>query len=514
MAKGGEAGSAAGLVGLVADLAQQAARRCVELHPPATAGATRRVDGRPVSEAVTDRRLTTRPVLGQEARLVAWATEAVGVPTTTGVGDAASAALSAVAGEADLVLIVGPAGSGKTTTLAGAVDSLRRQGRAVIGLAPSGKAADVLATEAGAPANTLAKLLYEADRPGGPSPEWSAPAGTTVILDEASMASTEDLDALVGLVRANRWRLVCVGDPAQLPAVGRGGVFEYWCEHLPAHHLTEVRRFSEDWQATASLALRRGEPVAAAAYAAHGRLRITHPALLATGVAAQHERLSAGGATVAITTASAGVARAINAEIQRRRNPRLAGPSVGLADGSRVFAGDVIATRRNSTALVASDGSPVRNRQTWTVSAVGTDGSLTVADPTRGSVRLPGPYVARHVELGWAVTGYGSQGVTVDHGICVVEPSSTRAGIYVGMTRGRDRNMAWMLDRTGLLDPEEAFATAIAKPTRALSALGVRDHLYRAHAQVVQAEPDAAQRMAERLARLGVSKAPARRLGR
>jgi len=504
------AGSAVGLVRLVNELGQQAARRCIELHPPATAGATRRVDGRPVSEAVTDRRLTTRPVLSQEARLVAWAAAAAGSPT--GQGDPATAAADAVAGEADLVLVVGPAGSGKTTTLAGAVDSLRRQGRGVIGLAPSGKAADVLAAETGTPATTLAKLLHEHSRPGGPSPEWSAPAGATVILDEASMASTDDLDALVGLVRANRWRLVCVGDPAQLPAVGRGGVFEYWCEHLPAHHLEAVRRFSEDWQATASLALRRGEPAAASAYAAHGRLRITHPATLATRVAAQHERLSAGGASVAITTASAGVARAINTEIQRRHNPRLAGASVGLADGSRVFVGDVIATRRNSTALAASDGSPVRNRQTWTVSAVGTDGSLTVTDPTRGSVRLSGQYVVRHVELGWAVTGYGSQGVTVDHGICVVEPSSTRAGIYVGMTRGRDRNLAWVVDRTGLLDPEEAFAEAIAKPVRALSALGVRDHLYRAQGQVVEIE--VAQRMIERLARLELSKAPARRLGR
>ncbi|HUZ44356.1 MAG TPA: MobF family relaxase [Acidimicrobiales bacterium] len=491
------AGSAAGLVGLVDDLADRTAERCVELHPPAIAGATRRVDGRPLSEHVTDRRLTTRAVLGQEAGLVAWAAAAVGAPI--GQGYPATAAADAVAGEADLVLIVGPAGSGKTTTLAGAVDSLRRQGRGVIGLAPSGKAADVLATETGAPANTLAKLLYEHHRAGGPSPEWAAPAGTTVILDEASMAATDDLDALVGLVRANQWRLVCVGDPAQLPAVGRGGVFEYWCENLPAHHLSEVRRFSEDWQATASLALRRGEPGAAAAYAAHGRLRSAHPATLATGVAGQHERLSAGGATVAITTASAGVARAINTEIQRRRNPGLAGPSVGVADGSRVFVGDVIATRRNSTALAASDGSPVRNRQTWTVSAVGADGSLTVTDPTRGSVRLPGQYVVRHVELGWAVTGYGSQGVTVDHGICVVEPSSTRAGIYVGMTRGRDRNLAWVVDRTGLLDAEEAFADAIAKPVRALSAHGVRDHLYRAQGQPVEVE--AAQRMIERLAR-------------
>ena len=55
------------------------------------------------------------------------------------------------------------------------------------------------------------------------------------------------------------------------------------------------------------------------------------------------------------------------------------------------------------------------------------------------AARLPKSYVARHVELGWAVTGYGTQGITTDHAIAVVEPSSTRAGIYVAMTRGRGR---------------------------------------------------------------------------
>ncbi len=122
---------------------------------------------------------------------------------------------------------------------------------------------------------------------------------------------------------------------------------------------------------------------------------------------------------------------------------------MALADGTRVFVGDQVATRRNDASVVAADGAAVRNRQIWTVRAIGEDGSVTVADRQHGRLRLPKDYVARHVESGWAVTGYGNQGVTVDHGICVVEPASTRAGIYVAMTRGRNRNVAWVLDRTG-----------------------------------------------------------------
>jgi ATP-dependent exoDNAse (exonuclease V) alpha subunit len=122
----------------------------------------------------------------------------------------------------------------------------------------------------------------------------------------------------------------------------------------------------------------------------------------------------------------------------------------------------------------------VRNRHTWTVVAVGHDGSLTVAEPDRGTVTLPADYVARHVELAWAVTGYGSQGITTDHAICIVEPGSSRAGIYVGMTRGRRHNRALVLDPTGLADPQEAFAAAVARPANALTAHAVRDQLYRA----------------------------------
>ena len=48
--------------------------------------------------------------------------------------------------------------------LATAVAELAVQGRVVVGLAPSGKAADVLGRETGSTATTLAKLLHEYGR--------------------------------------------------------------------------------------------------------------------------------------------------------------------------------------------------------------------------------------------------------------------------------------------------------------------------------------------------------------
>jgi len=188
-------------VALVDELAEEAAGRCTELHPARLAGVPQRADGRPVSEHVVERRLSTRSVLDQERRLLDWAGAAVEVSAgasetvadNPGLDPAQAQAARAVAGTARLVLVVGPAGTGKTTTLAAAVTSLRAERRPVLGVAPSGKAADVLATQAGCPAVTLAKLVTSSGR--------GAPGGTTVLFDEAGMASTRDLDQLVTMVQ-------------------------------------------------------------------------------------------------------------------------------------------------------------------------------------------------------------------------------------------------------------------------------------------------------------------------
>ncbi len=164
-------------------------------------------------------------------------------------GDPQRDAAYAITGRDALVVVVGPAGTGKTRTTATAVAALQAQERPVVGLAPSGKAADVLATEAGCPTDTLAGFLTRHRHQ--PTP-W--PAGTTVILDEAGMAATADLAQLVDLVREHQWRLVAVGDPQQLPSVARGGVFAHWCDTIPHHTLDTPRRFHEPWEAAASLA--------------------------------------------------------------------------------------------------------------------------------------------------------------------------------------------------------------------------------------------------------------------
>jgi ATP-dependent exoDNAse (exonuclease V) alpha subunit len=298
-----------------------------------------------------------------------------------------------------------------------------------------------------------------------------------VIVDEAGMAATADLARLVHLAIANEWRLVAVGDPDQLPAVGRGGTFAHWCNTLPHHTLGIPRRFEHSWEAQASLALRDGRPEAVDAYLSHRRIHTAHPVTLPALVARAHRRHIDAGRTVAVTTTTAEMARAINRQIQRHAG---GGSGVALHDGTDARIGDQVATRLNDPTLRTHHGQQVRNRQTWTVTATHNDGRLTVTNPERGSVALPAGYVARHVELGWAVTGYGNQGDTVDVGIAVIEASTTGNHAYVAMTRGRHANHALIADPTGTTDPAERLTEIITRPATADSALAVEDHLHRA----------------------------------
>ncbi|MFN0030279.1 MAG: AAA family ATPase [Acidimicrobiales bacterium] len=213
----------------------------VELARPLPEGtAVRLSDGRPAWESPLERRYTTSFILAEEARLGDWAHARWARPGRAGYVEAGGldcaqqAAAEAVAGDAPLVVIVGPAGTGKTTALRPAIEALTRQGRAVFAVAPTATAAAVITTDAGVAADTIHKLLHEHHRPGGPSPRYRLPAGATLLIDEAAMVATPTLAELAVLADRQRWRVVLVGDPLQYLPVGRGGMFDWLVEHGPS----------------------------------------------------------------------------------------------------------------------------------------------------------------------------------------------------------------------------------------------------------------------------------------
>ena len=117
--------------------------------------------------------------------------------------------------------------------------------------------------------------------------------------------------------------------------------------------------------------------------------------------------------------------------------------AVVTAAGERIGVGDRIATRRNDADL------DVANRETWTVTGSVRDGDLTVTGDS-GSRRLPETYVRTSVELAYATTVYGAQGETVRACHVLIGERTGAASAYVGMTRGREHNLAHLV--AGSLD--------------------------------------------------------------
>jgi conjugative relaxase-like TrwC/TraI family protein len=440
-------------------LADHAARaRCVDISRPIPVGAPLRRDGRPISEAAVDRALTTRAILDEEEALIAWAEgRRVDKPNLTRARDtgymddlslAQAAAVAAVTDRGELELIVGPAGTGKTTALASAAAHLQAQGRPAFGVAPTAAAAEVLATETGMATDTLDKLLIEHRDPTRPlGAAYDLPAGTSVIVDEAGTAATPKLADLARLADQHGWRIVLVGDPRQFSAVGRGGMFAHLVESHGAVELDRVHRFHHHWERQASLRLRAGDPGVLAEYERRGRLHGGTADQMETEVINTWEQARRRGETVALMANSTDTVDRLNRSAQHIRilfgELDVGAPSIRVGD-ELILVGDEVVTRRNDRTLRTDRGLMIKNRDHWTVTTINPDRNVTLTGRT-GTIRLPAEYVAEHLELGYAQTSHATQGRTVDTALLLVDIPTDSRGVYTPMTRGRDANHAYVV---------------------------------------------------------------------
>ena len=442
--------------GLIETAADRLIGQCVDLDPARVSGRgcgrVRGSDGRSEWIEPVAAHVTSEPILIQEEAILAWATDATIAeprPSTTvarsGLDVLQFDATSAVAGDDRLVIVVGPAGTGKTTMLRAAVDDLGRHGRHVYGLSTTAKAARTLERETGMRSDTIAKLVHEwglPERP--PDPEWQLPAGTTVVVDEAGMIGTPNLHRLTELASANDWRLALVGDPRQLQAVGRGGMFTELCNTGRAIELEHVHRFTEPWEAAASLLLRQGDPRALDLYEEHGRIRAGTLAEHLDHFARTWINNNRHGDNTALMASTNQQVDAIDERVQtvRRHLGHVANEHpVLIGGGESADVGDVVATRRNHRHLTTTTGERVRNRDRWTVTETHDNGDISLTPITGGGVvALPAEYVVEHVRLGYAATEMGTQSDTVTASVELASNATSCRNLYVAMTRGRQDN--------------------------------------------------------------------------
>jgi conjugative relaxase-like TrwC/TraI family protein len=338
-----------------------------------------------------------------------------------------------------VVCVVGHAGAGKTTALAALADAYQRDGHVVIGAAPSGVAAENLAAETGIPTGTLHRLLVEARERGG------LPSGCLLVVDEAAMADTRTLTRVLRDVEDAEGKAVLVGDPAQLPAVGPGGLFGAIVERYGAIELHENRRQRDELERRALALLREGRSRDYLAHAAQqGRLtvaagRVESKAQLVADWWQTAQNDLSGSAMIAYRRADVAELNAV-ARVLLDREGRLGRDRLRLGNGTELAVGDRVLFTRNDRRLEIANGSR------GTICSVDRERrAVEVELDHRRRLTLPTRYLdSGHVSHAYALTGHKTQGLTVERAFVLADDRrALREWGYVALSRAREQTRVY-----------------------------------------------------------------------
>lgn len=353
-------------------------------------------------------------------------------------------------------VLVGPAGSGKTVTVAEAARIWRDAGIGqVYGLATSQAARNVLAEAGVTMAENTARFLGHLRGQREVLGARNVAPGSLLILDEASMMSMTDMAAIVRTAARHGCKVLITGDHEQLTAVEGGGMMML-TRQMGYVQLAEPVRFHHEWERDATLRLRSGDISVLREYDEHARLLGgTYEDAMEQAVRASMADHLGGKDTLLIART-----REQCRELSRRVRDELitagevtTGAEIALRDGAKASTGDLIIARENDHKIEA--GTPGRTLANGDVLR------LDSHDRTRLRVRrllgrdaqtgqpfwsmpftVPKTYVVSHCDLAYAVTCYAAQGRTVDAAHALVDGAGDRQALYVAMSRGREANFA------------------------------------------------------------------------
>jgi predicted RecB family endonuclease len=365
--------------------------------------------------------------------------------------DQAAATFCVLTSDRRVEVIVGPAGSGKTRVLA-RVGQAWTGGR-VVGITPSQSSRDVLAAAGVAESYNFARFLgHLKDRRGALGPVLLGP-GDLIVLDEASMFANPDLADIIDYAARAGAKVAMALDHQQLQAVENGGGASLITRAQGYVQLPEPVRFTEEWERSASLALREGKTAALADYAEHGRIRAgTAEEILDAAAQAYVAHTLEGKDSLLIARSHElrrEACRRVRGDLQHLGLVAKDGPTIAIADGQRASIGDLIVCTRNDHSVDAGEGKTLANMHVLCIEAVTPQGPVVRrmldADPrtqaprwTEHAFLFPG---YQEAELAYAVTEHVAQGRTVAATRSIVSPGDDRQGTYVAITRGTADNV-------------------------------------------------------------------------
>ncbi len=342
-------------------------------------------------------------------------------------------ALAHVTDGRGLGVVVGSAGTGKSAMLGVARQAWAAAGYDVRGAALSGIAAENLESGSGIASRTIASMEH-----GWGQGRDLLTARDVLVIDEAGMVGTRQLERVLSHAADVGAKVVLVGDPQQLQAIEAGAAFRSIHERHGGVEIGQVRRQREDWQRNATRDLATGRIGAAiSAYEAQG---MVHQAATRDQARRdlverwERDRQANPEASRIILTPTNDEVRALNkAARERMRAAGDLGDDVQLdvERGARNFAsGDRIMFLRNERGL------GVKNGTLGMIEDVSAQ-SMTVRTDDGRSVSFDLKDYT-HFDHGYTATIHKAQGMTVDRTHVLATPGMDAHGSYVALSRHRD----------------------------------------------------------------------------
>lgn len=326
-------------------------------------------------------------------------------PTIT---DEQAAALAHITQRQGAVQVVsGLAGTGKTFLLDAAREVWEADGYRVLGGALAGKAARGLEEGSGIRSDTLHRLFQEIDRG-----TLEIDERTVVVVDEAGMVGTRQMERLVREVGDRGGKLVLVGDARQLQPIEAGGPFRAIGKAVGEAELKTITRQREQWHREAVEQFSEGNAgEALRAFTERGLVHVADDRLAAMRALIDRwrERAAENPGGCLIFAGEGREVAALNRMAQAERSGiGLLGSERVAVGGEEFHSGDRVLFTRNTRVF------GLRNGDLGTVVAVRPgDEELTVRLDSGRVVAIPLADYS-HVRLGYAMTTHKGQGVTCE----------------------------------------------------------------------------------------------------
>jgi conjugative relaxase-like TrwC/TraI family protein len=384
-----------------------------------------------------------------------------------GLSDGQHRAIELGCGTRALVMIEGQAGTGKSTTLIGIARAHQACRRELIVTSTAALAAERLARELSAAGVEAAAYSTVALTSAVANERLSLTPNTTVIHDEAALASTTEQHDILMAVHEAGARLIDVGDPRQNQPVGasclwhhlettsqQGGALARLTRNQRALHQADARDQARFRQGQHELALR--------GYAGRGRIHTAtnHEQAENAALTAAHTDRRAGRVTIVIAQTSNQHLDELNARAQalRIQHPEL-GPDSIASPGRpyRLHPGDQVQVRR--TTQHATEGQ-LRNGTTGMIESVNAAGRVVLLQTQDGhQIALTEEQAARaDLRLAYVQHPFPAQGQTTDSTHVIVAEHATREGSYVALTRARDQTHLYARQQDTDTDDQDELA--------------------------------------------------------